>query len=237
MLINCQMWITLSQTQFLVKANQVFIFENNEAVIKMIMEGRSSTVRRVSRTHRVGFDWSFDRAHLDRRLVDKRQFHRDYWNHLPRLFNFMIFSILQPFQCNLQNQKHVEEHKVRAEIHREDESTRCGRSKGGKWKQSDQNQMGCHEQRNTGETKSPGSTGCTGVQRMDGRDCEHYVPPPGLDLVKGVLSHAAAAGKSKDHVVAVVDVRRAYFFAEPLPRTFVELPDYFDIDTRTRCCD
>ena len=71
---------------------------------------------------------------------------------------------------------------------------------------------------------------------MDGPDCEHYAPTPGLDLVKGVLSHAAAAGKSKDHVVAVVDVRRAYFYAEPLPKTFVELPDYFDIDTRTRCC-
>ena len=71
---------------------------------------------------------------------------------------------------------------------------------------------------------------------MDGPDCEHYAPTPGLDLVKGVLGHAAAAGKSKDHVVAVVDVRRAYFYAEPLPKTFVELPDYFDIDTRTRCC-
>ena len=50
------------------------------------------------------------------------------------------------------------------------------------------------------------------------RICEHYTPTPGLDLVKGVLSHAAAAGKSKDHVVAVVDVRRAYFYAEPLLR-------------------
>ena len=62
---------------------------------------------------------------------------------------------------------------------------------------------------------------------MDGPDCEHHAPTLGLDLVKGVLSHAAAAGKSKDHVVAVVDVRRAYFNAEPLPKTFAELPDYF----------
>ena len=62
--------------------------------------------------------------------------------------------------------------------------------------------------------------GCTGVQ-MDGRpDCEHCAPTPGLDLVKGVLIHAAAAGKSKDHVVTVVDVRRAYFYAEPLPKTY-----------------
>ena len=71
---------------------------------------------------------------------------------------------------------------------------------------------------------------------MDGPDCEHHAPTLGLDLVKGVLSHAAAAGKSKDHVVAVVDVRRAYFYAEPLPKTPVELLDYLDIDTRTRCC-
>ena len=71
---------------------------------------------------------------------------------------------------------------------------------------------------------------------MDGPDCEHYAPTPGLELVKGVLSHAAAAGRNKDHVVAVVDVRRAYFYAEPLAKTFVELPDYYDLDTQTRCC-
>ena len=71
---------------------------------------------------------------------------------------------------------------------------------------------------------------------MDGPDCEHYPPTPGLELVKGVLSHAAAAGRNKDHIVAVVDVRRAYFYAEPLPKTFVELPDCYDLDTRTRWC-
>ena len=30
--------------------------------------------------------------------------------------------------------------------------------------------------------------------------------------------------------MAVVDARRAYFFAKPLPKTFVELPDYCDLD-------
>ena len=60
---------------------------------------------------------------------------------------------------------------------------------------------------------------------MDDTHCEHHAPTPGLELVKGVLSHVAAAGRNKDHVVAAVDVRRAYFFAEPLPKTFVELPD------------
>ena len=71
---------------------------------------------------------------------------------------------------------------------------------------------------------------------MDGPDCGHHAPTPGLELVKGVLSHAAAAGRNKDHVVAVVDVRRAYFYAEPLPKTFVELLDYCDLDALTRCC-
>ena len=30
--------------------------------------------------------------------------------------------------------------------------------------------------------------------------------------MKGVLIHAAAAGRNKGHIVAAVDVRRAYFF-------------------------
>ena len=47
---------------------------------------------------------------------------------------------------------------------------------------------------------------------MDGcPDSEHYASTPGLQLVKGALCHAAAAGRNKDHIVAVVDVRRAYF--------------------------
>ena len=31
--------------------------------------------------------------------------------------------------------------------------------------------------------------------------------------------------------MAVVDVKHAYFHAEPLPKTFVELPDYHDLDS------
>ena len=48
-----------------VKSSQVgamlCIFEDNEAVIKMIMKGRSPTMRHVSRTHRVALDRLFDR--------------------------------------------------------------------------------------------------------------------------------------------------------------------------------
>ena len=42
------------------------VFEDNEAVIKMIIEGRSSIMRHVSRTHRVALDWLFDRVNLDK---------------------------------------------------------------------------------------------------------------------------------------------------------------------------
>ena len=67
----------------------LYVFEDNEAVIKMITKGRSPTMRHVSRTHRVALDWLFDRINLDpkiqikyidtknqtRRHFDKREFH------------------------------------------------------------------------------------------------------------------------------------------------------------------
>ena len=47
------------------------VFEDNEAVIKMIIKGRSPTMRYVSRTHRVAFDWLFDRINLDSKIQIK----------------------------------------------------------------------------------------------------------------------------------------------------------------------
>ena len=44
---------------------QLYILEDKEAVIKMIMKGRSPTMKHVSRTHRVALDWLFDRFSLD----------------------------------------------------------------------------------------------------------------------------------------------------------------------------
>ena len=38
----------------------LYVFEDNEAVIKVIRKGRSPTMRHVSRTHRVALDWLFD---------------------------------------------------------------------------------------------------------------------------------------------------------------------------------
>ena len=82
----------------------LYVFEDNEAVIKMIMKSRSPTMRHVSRTHRVALDWLFDRINLDSKIqikyIDtknqladiKENFTRDEWNHLLSLFNISLFS-------------------------------------------------------------------------------------------------------------------------------------------------
>ena len=36
---------------------KLLILEDNEAVLKMIIKGRSTTMRHVARTHRVDLDW------------------------------------------------------------------------------------------------------------------------------------------------------------------------------------
>ena len=79
----------------------LYVFEDNEAVIKMIIKGRSPTMRHVSRTHRVALDWLFDRINLDSKIqikyvdtknqladiLTKGNFTRDECNHLLNLFN------------------------------------------------------------------------------------------------------------------------------------------------------
>ena len=84
----------------------LYVFEDNEAVIKMIIKGRSPTMRHVSRTHRVALDWLFDRINLDSKIqikyidtknqladiLTKGNFTRDEWNHLLNLFNINHFS-------------------------------------------------------------------------------------------------------------------------------------------------
>ena len=49
----------------------LYVFEDNEAVIKMMMKGRSPTMRHVSRSHRVALDWLFDRINLDSKIQIK----------------------------------------------------------------------------------------------------------------------------------------------------------------------
>ena len=49
----------------------LYAFEDNEAVIKMVIKGRSPTIRHVSRTHRVALDWLFDRINVDSKIQIK----------------------------------------------------------------------------------------------------------------------------------------------------------------------
>ena len=49
----------------------LYVLEDNEAVIKMIINGRSPTMRHVSRNHRVALDWLFDRINLDSKIQIK----------------------------------------------------------------------------------------------------------------------------------------------------------------------
>ena len=84
----------------------LYVFEDNEAVIKMIINGRSPTMRHVSRTHRVALDWLLDRVNLDPKIqikyidtknqladiLTKGNFTRDEWKHLLCFFNISHFS-------------------------------------------------------------------------------------------------------------------------------------------------
>ena len=55
----------------------LYVFEDNESVIKMIMKGRSPTMRHVSRTHRVALDWLFDRINSDPKIQIKIHRHQE----------------------------------------------------------------------------------------------------------------------------------------------------------------
>ena len=49
-----------SNVQFSLQEALLYVCEDNEAVFKMIIKGRSPTMRRVSRTQRVALDCFFD---------------------------------------------------------------------------------------------------------------------------------------------------------------------------------
>ena len=51
--------------------SQLNIFEDSEAVSKMIFKGRSPTMRHVPRYHRDTLDWLFDRINLEPKLQIK----------------------------------------------------------------------------------------------------------------------------------------------------------------------
>ena len=84
----------------------LYVFEDSEAVIKMIIKGWSPTMRHVSKTHRVALDWLFDRFNLDSKIQIKHidtkhqradiltrgNFTRDELNSLLHLLNISDFS-------------------------------------------------------------------------------------------------------------------------------------------------
>ena len=102
-----------SNAQFSRFGAMLCVFEDNEAVIEMIIKGRSPTMRHVSRMHRVALDWLFDRINLDPKIqtkyvdtkhqladiLTKRNFTRDEWHNLLYLINISHFSSL----CCAQN--------------------------------------------------------------------------------------------------------------------------------------
>ena len=88
-------------------------FEDNEAVIKMIIKGRSPTMKHASRTHRFALDLLFDRINLHPKIqieyidtknqladmLTKGNFTRDGWNHLLCLYNISHFSSIDGLEA------------------------------------------------------------------------------------------------------------------------------------------
>ena len=117
-----------SNTMHSVSTAMLNVFEDNEAVIKMIIKGRSPTMRHVSRTHRVALDWLFDRINLDPKfqiryidtkhhladMLSKGSFTRDEWVHLLRFLNIMnfLYVFLHPFSFKQEAEHHIEESSV-----------------------------------------------------------------------------------------------------------------------------
>ena len=106
----------------------LYVFEDNEAVIKMIIKGRSPTMRHVSRTHRVALDWLFDRINLDPKIqikyidtknqladiLTKGNFTRNEWNHLLCSFNISHFRSAECSEVMSRTQKDSGEERVTA---------------------------------------------------------------------------------------------------------------------------
>ena len=99
-----------SNVQFSHQEALLYVFENNEEVIRMIIKSRSPTMRHVSRTHKVALDSLFDRINLDPKIqikyidtknqladmLTKGNFTRDEWNHFC-LFNISHFQFYSLF--------------------------------------------------------------------------------------------------------------------------------------------
>ena len=144
----------------------LYIFEDNEAVIKMIIKGRSPTMRHVSRTHKVALDWLFDRINVDPKIqvkyidtknqladtLTKGNFTRDEWNHHLCLFNINHFSAINSLKAmSKRTQEDAGEARVTAKSKPMMNSvSRCS--------VRDANVLASTASQNPGKTKKSGST-------------------------------------------------------------------------------
>ena len=106
------------------------ISEDDDAMIKIIIKGRSPTMRHVSRTHRVALDRLFDRINLDPKvqiknvdtkkqiedILTKGSFTRDEWNNLLRLVNIICSSASCPETVAKRMQQGTGEEKIKADV-------------------------------------------------------------------------------------------------------------------------
>ena len=107
----------------------LYVFEDDEAVIKMIIKGRSPTMRHVSWTHRVALDWLFDRINLDPKIqiryVDTKHHSQTY---RPKVISHVMsgtsFVQRQPIQLHLLHQ----EFQLDRLLHNGEEDSRSKRS-------------------------------------------------------------------------------------------------------------
>ena len=89
--------------------SELVIHEDNEAVIKMTIKGRSPALRHVPRTHRVDLDWLFERIREDpgvfvkyvnthdqiADMLTKGQFTSEQWQKLVRLAQIVDVNTLR----------------------------------------------------------------------------------------------------------------------------------------------
>ena len=95
---------TVKSSQF---GAMLYIFEDNKAVLKMIIYGRSPTIRHVSRTHRVAPDWLFDRINPGPKnpksnMLTPKTNSQTYWlRAISHVMNEIIFSICSISSCSV----------------------------------------------------------------------------------------------------------------------------------------
>ena len=65
MIFSAPLTTFLLHCPYVLAEGNFFCLEDNDAVIKMIIKGRSPNLRHVGRTHRVDLDWLFERIMKD----------------------------------------------------------------------------------------------------------------------------------------------------------------------------